>query len=526
MLKLNRISRKTVSLLLPLAMITSSFAQDEINKKTEQKTTTLEEYGVPKNLTKLALSSMLQGDHVVEHALKKTTVNGKTKESEAFLVQTTDTKGNIDLRIKYDPSKIEEDLDLIDNIERITKSEYKLRQYAEMYDKNSVVATKLDNGDLEIEFNYSKYTLPQDLAYFRFMKGKLLLSDGQPVSLVVTNSSPFVQNKFSVESYKQVTFFDNLPNGRVVVNKKRISAKGKKKNKDLAIDIDLTPVVYYDDELGAVVQDEALLSTVSDPRMREVYVKLDRAFPLMSDMVRQQGIDVPLPFGISMAYRRQEMDFNFTDFTVGGIDFEPFVNPEQTTAHVLAESYTIRGDVNILPFWNMYGFVGQINVDAMIDAQTQDLHLGPLPIGQFGFEVPVQLQYDVLGVGTTLSVGYKEFFASVTGTYSKTRLKGSTSDWGDGIFVAQPMLGYQLMDYRAQIFVGAEYQALKPRWNGDIGSLIDGVDTFEYDVGVNLKKWAYLVGFNKQIGKNYNMTFLYNKGETRDSFTVNLGYRF
>lgn len=38
--------------------------------------------------------------------------------------------------------------------------------------------------------------------------------------------------------------------------------------------------------------------------------------------------------------------------------------------------------------------------------------------------VPIHLEYDLRGVGTTLSVGYKEFFASVTGTYSQTRLKG------------------------------------------------------------------------------------------------------
>nr|WP_239671004.1 hypothetical protein [Vibrio variabilis] len=61
---------------------------------------------------------------------------------------------------------------------------------------------------------------------------------------------------------------------------------------------------------------------------------------------------------------------------------------------------------------------------------------------------------------------------------------------------------------------------------GDLGPALGWDTSLEYDVGVNLNKWAYMVGFNKQIGKHYNMTFLYNKGETRNSFTVNLGYRF
>lgn len=136
--------------------------------------------------------------------------------------------------------------------------------------------------------------------------------------------------------------------------------------------------------------------------------------------------------------------------------------------------------------------------------------------------VPLHLEYDLVGVGTTLSVGYKEFFASVTGSYTKTRLKG-TDNWGDGILTVQPMLGYQLVDYRAQIFVGAEYQGLDSRMEGHV---VAGDIEFDYDIGVNLDNWAYLVGFNKQLGKHYNLSALYNRGETRSAVTLNFGYRF
>ena len=139
--------------------------------------------------------------------------------------------------------------------------------------------------------------------------------------------------------------------------------------------------------------------------------------------------------------------------------------------------------------------------------------------------VPLHLDYDVAGIGTTLSVGYKEFFASVTATYSATRLEGQ-DNWGDGILTIQPMLGYQFLDSRAQVFVGAEYQGLKATMSGNLGYIDALGRDFTYDVGVELEQWAYLVGFNKQIGRNYNITALYNKGETRSSFTINFGYRF
>ncbi|OCH78563.1 hypothetical protein A6E14_04250 [Vibrio genomosp. F10] len=80
-----------------------------------------------------------------------------------------------------------------------------------------------------------------------------------------------------------------------------------------------------------------------------------------------------------------------------------------------------------------------------------------------------------------------------------------------------------MVDYRAQFFVGAEYQGLDSRMDGRVKS---GDIEFDYDIGVELNEWAFLTGFNKQIGKNYNLTMLYNKGETRAALTLNLGYRF
>lgn len=70
----------------------------------------------------------------------------------------------------------------------------------------------------------------------------------------------------------------------------------------------------------------------------------------MGDMVRRQGIDLPLPFGVSMAYRNQDMNIPFNDFTIDGVRLNDLFDPEDTVGIVNAESFSIRGDVNILPF--------------------------------------------------------------------------------------------------------------------------------------------------------------------------------
>ncbi|WP_425671120.1 hypothetical protein ACPSL3_20655 [Vibrio owensii] len=504
-------------------------------------------YGIDESLPKLGLSSLVADEHLVEQSTRYIKIGDEERSSRVFLVKDTDKKGNIDLRIKYNPNELDENDNALEEIERNTRTEYRLRDYAQSYDPNTVRVTEKQDGSAIISFHYSKYGLPQDIAYFRFMQVEITVKDGQPQSMVIHNSKPFTYDKYKIDSYRQTISFGKLDNGRIILLSKDIEVLGHSNKKALEIRTNVVPVAFYDDEDGVQVIHGDLLSEVSDPRIHEESVKLDSFFPLMGDIVRQKGIDLPLPYGVSVAYRNQEMNLPFNDFNIMGIGLNDLFDPSKSIGTVNAESLSLRGDVNILPFWNVFGVLGKVNVDAAIDAEYTGKageaikdklndklpglgnafcrDLAPALCNTANVHVPLHLEYDVIGVGTTLSMGYKEFFGSVTGTYTTTRLKGN-DDWGDPIVTIQPMLGYQLVDYRAQIFLGAEYQGLKPNMTGTIDSVEVGGKPFEYNVGLDMEEWAYLVGFNKQFGNNYNMTFLYNKGETRNSMTLNFGYRF
>ncbi|PTP39331.1 hypothetical protein CWO07_01835 [Vibrio splendidus] len=502
-----------------------------------------DKYGISHDLPKLAISSLVQGEHLVEHARRTLQVGDEIRDSSVYLVKNTDSKGNIDLRIKYNPEELDDNDDLLDEIEAFTRTEYRLRDYAESFDSSSVRVQEIDDNKVIISFDYSKYGLPQDIAYFRFLNVDIELVNGEPKRMLITNDKPFTHHIYKVESYNQEIEFNTLESGKLVIARKTTEVVGTTKNKPMKMTSLVEPVALYADDNGVQVLNEARLQEVSDPRMQEASVKLDRIFPLMGDMVRRKGIDMPLPFGVSVAYRNQDMNVPFNDFTIGGARLNDLFDPDDSVGIVNAESLSIRGDVNILPFWNVFGYIGKVNVDANVDASytgeagqfLKDKLNDKLPglgdklcegisalCNSGRLNVPLHLEYDLRGLGTTLSVGYKEFFASVTGTYSQTRLKG-LDDWGEGIVTVQPMLGYQLVDYRAQFFVGAEYQGLDSRMQGTVKT---GDIEFDYDVGVELNEWALLTGFNKQIGKNYNLTVLYNKGETRSAVTLNLGYRF
>ncbi|GEA51513.1 hypothetical protein VIN01S_23170 [Vibrio inusitatus NBRC 102082] len=543
---LKQVAKRSISTIIAPAMLTvssSAVADNSIAFNPELKGKEIfAHYSIDDDLPKLGISSLDMGDHLVELVSRTVQIADETRETSVYLVKSTDQKGNVDLRIKHDVSKLDKHFDAIAEIEQATRTQYRLRNWAQSYDPSSVRATELDNGDVTITFDYSKYGLPQDIAYFRFMKVEMLISDDEPKQMIISNRAPFKLNGYHIETYRQEISFAKLGTDKLILMEKRIDMEGRKGKKPVQIAESVVPVALYDDN-GVNIIDEEHFSDASDPRLIEERVEVNRVFPLMGDMVARQGIDLPLPFGISIAYRDQNMTLPTNDFIIGGVRLNEFFDPEDTFAKVNAQSLTLRGDVNILPFWNVFGFVGKINVDANVDAgytgaigeELQDLLNDKLPgAGDFFCEnlaaacttgrlnVPLKLKYDLVGVGTTLSVGYKEFFASVTGTYATTRIEGGDR-WGDGIITVQPMLGYQLVDYRTQLFVGAEYQGLKSRMQGTV---ITGDIEFDYDVGVDLNQWAALVGVNKQFGKNYQMSFLYNKGETRDSMTLNLGYRF
>jgi len=506
-------------------------------ERAEIKRDLFKELNIPKHLPALALSDLGQSSNFIEHMDKTFTVGDKVKKSNLFLVTSEDTKGNIKMNIKYNPSQLDGRRKVLEDLKKLALTEYKLRQHAAIYDPKSVKLTRNDKGQEVVSFNYSQYALPQDIAYFRFLQVELVLDQGQVKTMVISNNKSFKHHYGKVINYRQTITFDQLENGEYVILSKHTQASGDCKGKPCEMNIKVTPVAFYHDDLGVVVKQEDLYQQLSDPRIEEQEVKLHQLFPILGDAVKRKGIDIPLPYGISMAYRNQDMDVDFSSFSIFGLSpelLDKFFDADESHAEVNAESLTIRGDVNILPFWNVFGLIGKVDVNADVEARFRgidqclgvvigDKCLGEqIEIPQFDLHVPLHLRYNVYGVGTTLSVGYRQFFASLTGTYTRTQLEGTDGD-GGSLVTVQPMLGYQMPQYRAQFFVGAEYQGLGDTMDGTV---VFGDVEMDYNVGIKVEQWAYLIGFNKQLGQHYNLTGIISAGEDRTAATLNFSYRF
>lgn len=511
--------------------------------------TTFSHYVLDDSIPKLSMNLFAQHEHMVAHVDKTIIVGDETKQTDVFVKQSIDAKGNLDLRIRYQANKQTDSSDYLKALKDMARTEYRLRKYAQSYDPKSVVITEQDERHTKIEFKYSKFGLPQDIAYFRFMKVEIDLVDEKPVSLTITNRDEFEYEGYRIQQYRQDITFDLDRNGKAVLKSKIINASGTTFNgkKPVSMHMISTPVFFYDKETKDIdVRNEALLKEYHYPTLIEEELSLTRTLPILGDAVRRQGIDLPLPYGVSFVYRNQDMNFNINDINLMGANLNQIFDTDTTSASVRAQSVGIRGDVYLLPFLNVYGMIGKLDIDANVQGDytgalgnsiRDSLNNRLDGAGDFfcnrlsglctrsQINLPVHLRYDVVSTGLTLSVGYRNIFASLTGSYSLTKLEGE-SEWGDPIITAQPMIGYNWVDYRTQIFVGMEYQFVKPYFRGKVDQIDVGGKPFSYDIGVDLSEEAYMVGFNKEIDQSYMLTFLYSMGETRSSATLNFAYRF
>lgn len=137
---------------LMLTTPTFSFAAEETtyNEVMEQGRQLFDKYGISHDLPKLAISSLVQGEHLVEHAHRTVQIGNEVRDSSVFLVKNTDSKGNIDLRIKYNPEELDKNEKVLDEIEAFTRTEYRLRNYAESFDSSSVRAKEDQNGNVVV----------------------------------------------------------------------------------------------------------------------------------------------------------------------------------------------------------------------------------------------------------------------------------------------------------------------------------------------------------------------------------------
>jgi hypothetical protein len=167
----------------------------------------------------------------------------------------------------------------------------------------------------------------------------------------------------------------------------------------------------------------SLAQTTDTVEVKSAASNENRILPFWSDWAKEQGIDLPLPFGVSANYIFMSRDVDVTDVTVQFLNRAPESINDFTSFAVRNNTSVaaIKFDAWILPLLNVYVSVGYASTIAKMNANiTIERSILPLPPVELNIETETNIADLYWGIGSTLVAGYKSWFIMADANYGAT----------------------------------------------------------------------------------------------------------
>ena len=131
----------------------------------------------------------------------------------------------------------------------------------------------------------------------------------------------------------------------------------------LSVNEDLTDTGISDISIPNIGFDD------DEPQQEGAPRKWNRKLPFLAQNVIDLGYDLPLPFGIGLVYANVDQDIILTELEVGfyGSEKEPFEFVAFENASADSESVQLKLDAWLFPFMNVFGLIGRVQGDAIMD---------------------------------------------------------------------------------------------------------------------------------------------------------------
>ncbi|MDO4687863.1 MAG: hypothetical protein Q4A94_02840 [Plesiomonas sp.] len=291
-----------------------------------------------------------------------------------------------------------------------------------------------------------------------------------------------------------------------------------------------------------------------------------RMFPIWGEEAKAAGYEIPEPFGLNISHMQVKQGIQVDSISFSGLQsglnlgslpvggglgsvMSPqgqlglTLNPVVRETRQRSDTTTLRADMWVFPFLNLYGLVGKTSgrTDSMLDmnvglqgnagvsvhqpkvvadhltpllcsklnvdcskpfteklvhgAITQALKKNPdlsLPIAAdfklTDIHFPLEFHGDTFGLGFVLAGGYGNWFALTDVSYTQTKM--DILDGKIDALVASPRVGYQfsVLDRPLRIWAGGMYQSIDQSFSGNIADLA---------LPANLKQMLLLVDPSK-----------------------------
>ena len=242
----------------------------------------------------------------------------------------------------------------------------------------------------------------------------------------------------------------------------------------------------------------------------------DSSLPFMKDLAGDR--DLPRPWGIGFDFYTMDQDYDIKSlsFELPGVSIG---DPSQIDVTNEVRHYDLKADAWILPFLNVFGLVGRVNIDTLVDFSQADIQ--GLPGGVSLPPIPVSFNGTVWGGGFTLAYGTEKWFTSVTTVWTKTSTSGDLDSKVTST-VVQPRIGLLRSGWR--FWVGGMYLDTDEKHSGIFDLPVLGPVPFEVELESS-DNWNYTVGAGYELSDRVNLSLEAGFGDRQHSL-FNFNVRF
>jgi hypothetical protein len=240
----------------------------------------------------------------------------------------------------------------------------------------------------------------------------------------------------------------------------------------------------------------------------------ESGLPFMKDIAGDR--DLPRPWGIGFDFFTMDQDYDIKDlqFALPGVSI---VDPSQIKVTNEVQHLDFKADVWLLPFLNVFGIIGRVEIDTNVDFSPAEIVGLPVALGT----LPVSFNGTVFGGGFTLAYGGESWFTSVTTTFTKTNTSGDLDSTVKSTSV-QPRLGLLRNNWR--FWVGGMYLDTQEKHEGIFELPFIGGVPFAVELETR-DSWNYTTGAGYVFTDRANLSFELGFGN-RTHTLFNFNYRF
>lgn len=274
--------------------------------------------------------------------------------------------------------------------------------------------------------------------------------------------------------------------------------------------------------------------------------------PFMRDLAADRGETLPMPYGLAVVYSntKQDLELDNLDVTANGNTTSASSLLHLGDSDIKSSSVLLKGDVWLLPFLDVFAFVGQasnklkadysINVAEVADYYGSSACADPSNRQTFcerNVTGTIERDSDALnyGGGALLAAARGPAFALMGLIYATSDASGD--DTKVKTFTASPRLGWRFRTDTGgvvSVYAGASFVDSKVELSNQevvttgapAGSNVPTEITFDYSVSQkNEDAWSYLGGVNWDISRRWTLQGEYALG-AREGLLTSLVWRF